>query len=447
MVRSPWPPSLRSFNSQLLLFESSEYLVLSKPWDFHMDGTHCQSVHKLLTLYYPSEKLRREKCLEIAVSKLHKWNDLPDNELRPCHQLDYATSGVLLVARNKSAAQKACEKFRNRTTSKYYLAVVHGHLDQSKAPTIQSSTFEHHWGKNSDNTIENRYRRHKQKQERRSEFFPGYMPTHSVFVKWQSVIKQNSHLCNGSPFSERQLEQLGQMKWKQIAHHQSKETLEYFEELAKLFNASISQEISINNYKVTDDSHLQDILTAMLRISSKKRQRTPVAQETVPVLPTIFRMQQEEGCYIQAPIASVENQFRMAVHPDSLKDHSMAYQEHYLLSPSEYLDFKPALTKCTVLWKGHFQQQPVTKVLLQPQTGRRHQLRLHMVVLGHPIVGDATYEYDKPANQRSRMCLHAHQLHIPLEINDKSTTSNNVFEAPDPFPIIDDQICIQTDDW
>jgi hypothetical protein len=34
----------------------------------------------------------------------------------------------------------------------------------------------------------------------------------------------------------------------------------------------------------------------------------------------------------------------------------------------------------------------VTKVLLRPVTGRRHQLRLHCYCLGHPIVGDYTYD-------------------------------------------------------
>ena len=33
----------------------------------------------------------------------------------------------------------------------------------------------------------------------------------------------------------------------------------------------------------------------------------------------------------------------------------------------------------------------VTKVRLYPRTGRRHQLRIHSLCLGHPIVGDFTY--------------------------------------------------------
>lgn len=45
-----------------------------------------------------------------------------------------------------------------------------------------------------------------------------------------------------------------------------------------------------------------------------------------------------------------------------------------------------------------------------PVTGRRHQLRVHMAALGHPIVGDCTYlpaDDDKP-----RMMLHAWRLQL-----------------------------------
>lgn len=37
------------------------------------------------------------------------------------------------------------------------------------------------------------------------------------------------------------------------------------------------------------------------------------------------------------------------------------------------------------------QGMPVTKVRFLPRTGRRHQLRVHSLCLGHPIVGDFTY--------------------------------------------------------
>jgi 23S rRNA-/tRNA-specific pseudouridylate synthase len=50
------------------------------------------------------------------------------------------------------------------------------------------------------------------------------------------------------------------------------------------------------------------------------------------------------------------------------------------------------------------------QVLLHPYTGRRHQLRVHTLEAGHPIVGDATYADDTIP---PRMMLHAWSLYAP----------------------------------
>jgi len=48
----------------------------------------------------------------------------------------------------------------------------------------------------------------------------------------------------------------------------------------------------------------------------------------------------------------------------------------------------------------------VSRVTLYPETGRSHQLRVHMAALGHPIIGDRFYN-GQPA---PRLMLHALQL-------------------------------------
>ena len=45
----------------------------------------------------------------------------------------------------------------------------------------------------------------------------------------------------------------------------------------------------------------------------------------------------------------------------------------------------------TLSHTGKHVEIPVTTVLLRPYTGRRHQLRVHMQSIGHPMVGDPTY--------------------------------------------------------
>lgn len=74
-----------------------------------------------------------------------------------------------------------------------------------------------------------------------------------------------------------------------------------------------------------------------------------------------------------------------------------------------------SLTKLLVLQKGFYNNKPVTKLLLKPQTGRRHQLRLHCSEIGHHIVGDYTYS-SKSDISPPRMFLHAFRIILPNSI-------------------------------
>lgn len=69
---------------------------------------------------------------------------------------------------------------------------------------------------------------------------------------------------------------------------------------------------------------------------------------------------------------------------------------------------KPALTHYQVLARDPERQ--CTRVRLEPVTGRSHQLRVHMLALGHPILGDRLY--GTPAQQQAsdRLLLHARHL-------------------------------------
>ena len=48
-----------------------------------------------------------------------------------------------------------------------------------------------------------------------------------------------------------------------------------------------------------------------------------------------------------------------------------------------------------------------THVRCRLETGRTHQIRVHMAYIGHPILGDTAYGHKKPELGQSSQCLHA----------------------------------------
>lgn len=65
---------------------------------------------------------------------------------------------------------------------------------------------------------------------------------------------------------------------------------------------------------------------------------------------------------------------------------------------------KPSLTRYRVLSVDHTLRR--TRLCLEPVTGRSHQLRVHLLAIGHRIVGDTLYG----AAPHERLLLHASEL-------------------------------------
>jgi len=91
---------------------------------------------------------------------------------------------------------------------------------------------------------------------------------------------------------------------------------------------------------------------------------------------------------------------------------------------------KPSRTDYEVLTRG---QDPDglawTRVRLTPFTGRSHQLRVHMLAIGHAILGDDLYADEATRAARARLCLHARTLGF----THPSSGARVAFEAPCPF--------------
>jgi tRNA pseudouridine32 synthase/23S rRNA pseudouridine746 synthase len=78
-----------------------------------------------------------------------------------------------------------------------------------------------------------------------------------------------------------------------------------------------------------------------------------------------------------------------------------------------HVDGKLSLTRYEVI--AHLPALNQTRVALMPVTGRSHQLRVHMMAIGHPIVGDPLYGPDGVGVQSAsaRLLLHAQALALP----------------------------------
>ena len=107
----------------------------------------------------------------------------------------------------------------------------------------------------------------------------------------------------------------------------------------------------------------------------------------------------------------------------------------------DYIHGKPSATRIRVLARETLGARPVTRVEMEPITGRTHQLRVHAAHprvttvgapgeaetegLDAPIVGDEFYgSADAP-----RLMLHASMLTIHHPVTGRRVT----FKAPDPF--------------
>ncbi|NWU79803.1 RUSD1 protein, partial [Onychorhynchus coronatus] len=245
-----------------ILYQSSDFIVVNKHWDIRIDS---KMWYETLTL---QSQLR------------HRFPELADPDtyygFRFCHQLDFSTSGALCVALNKAAAGSAYKCFKERLVTKAYLALVRGHVSQSRM------MIRYAIGKN---TTEGR--------------------THMMCIDG----------TEGEP-----------------------------------------------------------------PFPALPRPLEPLWGVDKPPLDLVA------GC---------ENP-------------------------------KPCQSELIVLEHGSYSGEPVTKVLLQPLTGRTHQLRVHCSAIGHPIVGDFTYSLGQDSSPY-RMMLHAYYLRIP--------TRGELIEvrAPDPF--------------
>ncbi|NTS77440.1 bifunctional tRNA pseudouridine(32) synthase/23S rRNA pseudouridine(746) synthase RluA [Catenovulum sp. SM1970] len=83
----------------------------------------------------------------------------------------------------------------------------------------------------------------------------------------------------------------------------------------------------------------------------------------------------------------------------------------------------------TTLWRVLSTNDVSSRIELTPITGRSHQLRVHMLHLGHPILGDKFYAHQAAFDAAPRLNLHAQALSFTHPVTGKNLS----FYSPAPF--------------
>jgi len=134
-----------------------------------------------------------------------------------------------------------------------------------------------------------------------------------------------------------------------------------------------------------------------------------------------FELRQVEKCYV-AVVAGRVAEAQMTIDLPLIAD--------WPNRPRQVVDHacgKPALTRLRVV--AYDAASDTTRVHLMPETGRSHQLRVHLQALGHPILGDELYAPPERHAQAPRLLLHA----AFLAFTHPGTATRLAVSSPPPF--------------
>lgn len=110
-----------------IVYEDDDLVVVDKPGDLTVHpASTCQHRNLLRRLQH------------------HYLHELPDPRVEPCllHRLDRTTSGVVAFAKRRELVDFYTRQFAARTTTKEYVAIVHGRLDGEGTITLPLLTPE-----------------------------------------------------------------------------------------------------------------------------------------------------------------------------------------------------------------------------------------------------------------------------------------------------------------
>ena len=94
--------------------------------------------------------------------------------------------------------------------------------------------------------------------------------------------------------------------------------------------------------------------------------------------------------------------------------------------PKQKVDFEQGKAATTLYQAlAYDATQDISRILLEPITGRSHQLRVHLAHIDHPITGDKLYHFDAAQSPLNRLALHACHLAFEHPLQAKIITLNS----------------------
>ena len=98
--------------------------------------------------------------------------------------------------------------------------------------------------------------------------------------------------------------------------------------------------------------------------------------------------------------------------------------------PKQKVDHEHGKYAKTDLTRSSYcEQSHTSRVALTPLTGRSHQLRVHTLAIGHPILGDFFYAPEDVKNKSARLLLHA----SAIDFIHPMTQEKLSIQSPAPF--------------
>jgi len=143
--------------------------------------------------------------------------------------------------------------------------------------------------------------------------------------------------------------------------------------------------------------HRLDKDTSGIFIMAKNR-------ETAQLLTSLFRLRKVHKIYIAICSGEIDK-IKGSLNNDLLR----------------YENNKKVIEKAETFFKVIDKNSTSTLVKLKPVTGRKHQLRKHLLMLGHPILGDKKYNFQNNSKSIGKNLM-LHSYEIKFMINNKKYT-------------------------